>query len=62
MVDETSPSRSGRLNLRLPPELHAALAAEAERQDRSLNNLIVRLLSSGVGWQAPKRAGSRPKR
>jgi predicted HicB family RNase H-like nuclease len=52
MADKTFPPRSGRLNLRLPPELHAALAAEAERQDRSLNNLIVRLLSSGVGWRA----------
>ena len=47
-----SPPRSGRLNVRLPAELHAALAAEAERQGISLNTLIVSLLAGGMNWRA----------
>lgn len=32
------------MNLRLPPDLHAVLKAVAEREDRSVNNLIVHVL------------------
>jgi predicted HicB family RNase H-like nuclease len=39
------------LNVRLPVELHAELAAEAERQGVSLNTLIVALLAGGIGWR-----------
>ena len=46
---------SGQFRVRLPVELHEALAAEAERQGVSLNTLIVALLSGGLGW---KRADS----
>ncbi|MDR3203782.1 MAG: type II toxin-antitoxin system HicB family antitoxin [Deltaproteobacteria bacterium] len=35
---------SGRLTLRLPPELHANLAIKAEVEGKSLNNLIVEAL------------------
>jgi predicted HicB family RNase H-like nuclease len=43
--------RSGQLRVRLPVELHAALAAEAARQGVSLNTLIVALLAGGVAWK-----------
>jgi predicted HicB family RNase H-like nuclease len=36
------------LHVRLPEELHAALRDEAARQRRSLNNLIVVLLTREV--------------
>jgi predicted HicB family RNase H-like nuclease len=39
-------SRSGQLRLRLPVELHTALAAEAKRQGVSLNTWIVTLLAA----------------
>lgn len=38
--------------MRLPVELHAELAAEAERQRISLNTLIIALLAGGIGWRA----------
>lgn len=37
------------MNLRLPPELHAALKKVADKEGRSLNNLIVYLLRKAVG-------------
>ena len=43
---------SGKLNVRLPVELHEKLAAEAARQGVSLNTLIVALLAAGIGWRA----------
>lgn len=44
---------SGTLNVRMPPALHAQLAAEAARQGVSLNHLIVALLAGGVGFKLP---------
>lgn len=44
--------RSGQLRVRLPVELHALLAAEADRQSVSLNTLIVALLAGGIGWRS----------
>ena len=44
---------SGQLRVRLPVELHEALAAEAERQGVSLNTLIVALLAGGTGFKLP---------
>jgi len=55
-----SSPRSGKLNLRLPVELHAALVAEAERQGVSLNTLIVTLLAGAIGWAAKPPRG-RPR-
>jgi hypothetical protein len=37
-----------RLILRLPPDLHDPLTAWAKEEERSLNNLIVRLLRRAV--------------
>ncbi len=48
----TDRAHSGQLRVRLPVELHAALATEAERQGVSLNTLIVALLAGGIGWHS----------
>lgn len=45
------PEHSGRLNVRLPRELHDALAEQADAQGVSLNTLIVALLAGGAGWR-----------
>lgn len=37
-----------KLMLRLPPDVHATLTEWAREEDRSLNNLIVRLLRRAV--------------
>jgi len=42
---------SGQFRVRLPTDLHAALAAEAARQGVSLNTLIVALVAGGIGWR-----------
>jgi predicted HicB family RNase H-like nuclease len=42
---------SGQFRVRVPTDLHAALAAEAERQGVSLNTLVVALLAGGLGWR-----------
>jgi predicted HicB family RNase H-like nuclease len=47
------PSYSGKLNVRLGTDLHAALAAEAKSQGVSLNFLIVTLLAGGICWRRP---------
>jgi HicB family len=47
-VRPTAPS--GRLLLRMPPELHAELARVAERQGTSLNGFIIASLTTSVGW------------
>jgi predicted HicB family RNase H-like nuclease len=39
------------LSIRLPPELHEQLKRTAEREERSLNNLIVRALRAWVAEQ-----------
>lgn len=46
-------SRSGRLLLRMPAPLHEELSRRAEREDVSLNQLIVRTLSTSVGAAEP---------
>ena len=45
---EEGPRHSGRILLRMPPELHAELADTAEREGVSLNQLLTRLLADGV--------------
>jgi len=44
--------RSGQLRVRLPRELHDALAQQALNQGVSLNTLIVALLAGGAGWRS----------
>ena len=41
-------SYSGRFNLRIAPELHAALAFYAKREGESLNGAVERILSQAV--------------
>jgi hypothetical protein len=53
-----SGSHSGRLLLRMPEGLHAALARESERQGTSLNALITGVLAEAVDWQGD---GARPR-
>ena len=48
-------SHSGRLLLRMPPELHSELAQAAERDGSSLNAYITRILGESVGSAAPRR-------
>ncbi len=43
---------SGRLMLRLPPELHATLAVQAEAEGRSLNSLVSDALSQAAGFNS----------
>jgi predicted HicB family RNase H-like nuclease len=42
---------SGKVTLRLPPELHAQLAVQAEASGSSLNNWLVSALSQSVSQQ-----------
>ena len=59
---ETEQSFSGRLLLRMPPALHAALAREAERERTSLNRFIVRALVQTLDpLQAAERNESDPE-
>lgn len=49
---------SGQVRLRLPKELHRALAIAAERQGVSLNTLFVSYLSHGLGRDQERQAMS----
>ena len=52
---------SGRLLLRMPRTLHAALTKAAERENVSLNQFITDSLASDVGWRrGPTESGSAP--
>ena len=46
---KTPPSPSGRLLLRMPPDLHGELAQAAEREGTSLNGYIIARLGEAVG-------------
>lgn len=50
-----TPSPSGRLLLRMPPDLHGELAEAAEREGTSLNGYIVTRLGESVGRTAASR-------
>ena len=60
VVEEAGPARptapSGRLLLRMPPDLHAELARAAEREGTSLNGFIIASLTATVGGSASDRA------
>ena len=49
-------SYSGKVLVRMPPSLHGELAAEAERQGVSLNQLAVTLLARGAGLAGSGRS------
>ncbi len=44
---------SGKFNLRLPIDLHRALAEYAEREGVSLNTAAVTLIAGGLGYRPP---------
>lgn len=48
---KSATSHSGRLLLRMPRTLHAALTKAAERENVSLNQFITDALASAVGWR-----------
>lgn len=52
-----TPSPSGRLLLRMPPELHGELAQAAEREGTSLNGYIIGRLGESVGHPAENGSG-----
>jgi len=45
-----SAAPSGRLLLRMPPDLHAELTRSAEREGKSLNAFITGRLAGSIGW------------
>ena len=51
-----TPSPSGRLLLRMPPDLHGELAQAAEREGTSLNGYIIARLGASVGRPAENGA------
>ena len=53
-------AHSGRLLLRMPQSLHAALARAADSEGVSLNQFINSALSSSIGWRAPDGATTTP--
>jgi antitoxin HicB len=60
---KSATSHSGRLLLRMPRTLHAALTRAAERENVSLNQFITDALASAVGWRrgaASNEAGDAP--
>ena len=52
MGREPNKSYSGRVTLRLPPDLHARLAVQAEASGNSLNNWLVTALNRSVEQHA----------
>lgn len=62
-VDEASrqktPLPSGRLLLRMPPDLHGELARAAEREGTSLNGYIIARLGESVGRTADESVAPR---
>lgn len=54
---KSATSHSGRLLLRMPRTLHAALTKAAERENVSLNQFITDALASAVGWRRGTTAG-----
>lgn len=54
----TAASHSGRLLLRMPRTLHAALTQAAERENVSLNQFITDSLASVVGWRGGSANGT----
>lgn len=63
-VDETTaakaPLPSGRLLLRMPPDLHGELAQAAEREGTSLNGYIIARLSESLGRDAEAGGSAAP--
>ena len=54
-----TPSPSGRLLLRMPPDLHGELAQAAEREGTSLNAYIITRLGAALGRPVENGAASK---
>jgi predicted HicB family RNase H-like nuclease len=50
------------LNLRLPDDIHAALTAMAEDDDRSLNKMVIALIRNEQEHRAKQQGSRRPPR
>lgn len=57
MLGMAEGSTKSNFALRLPSDLLDALRAQAERQDTSVNTLIVALLAGGIGFKLPRGTG-----
>ncbi len=57
-VRTKTPSPSGRLLLRMPPDLHGELAQAAEREGTSLNGYIISRLQASLGRPAERGPAS----
>lgn len=55
---EDKKTYSGQLSLRLTPELHERLADEADKENRSINNLVAYLLEKALDDQLIARPSS----
>ncbi len=55
---DSSAAYSGKFTARVPRTLHRQLAEEAERENTSLNMLVVNLLSQGLQKQSKARSTS----
>ena len=53
-----TPSPSGRLLLRMPPDLHGELAQAAEREGTSLNGYIISRLQASLGRTVERGPGA----
>lgn len=53
-TNDPTKRHSGNVRLRMPIELHDALAQLAHEQRVSLNQLMVALLSSGASWRSDR--------
>jgi RNA polymerase sigma-B factor len=53
-------SHSGRLLVRMPQSLHADLSRAAEREEVSLNQFIISVLASAIGWRQRAGGGASP--
>lgn len=59
-MNQADSSHSGRLLLRMPKGLHAALAERADAEKVSLNQLIVSVLSGAVDGTGTRESGDAP--
>ena len=55
---KTPPSPSGRLLLRMPPDLHGELAQAAERDGTSLNGYIIARLGEAIGRPSDRNSAT----
>ena len=59
-IEEGKPAYSGRLLLRMPPELHAEVARKAELEQTSLNQFITAAVADAVDGAASQNGAHAP--